>query len=212
MQSKSTRNKFYCPPGLLNWIELTNHCPNDTILRTLKEALDRASSTFGDDAIFLEQWNEKGYDKYLDNKYLKNDFGVSGDNETFFGYLKELFGIAKLLRQCANYSAESKFGKIPVKFEFEIEIEPNSFLLKPSNLRFIDFLKKEKIDIRNIRLCSNCKQNIFWLKRENQETCSLKCRNARNVKNWRKDRNQELNQKRRDDYKKNKSSKQKIEK
>lgn len=66
-----------------------------------------------------------------------------------------------------------------------IRLGENNFYLKPEISEFFRLLDKENIDIRLIRFCKHC-NNIFWLERGNQKTCSPKCTNAAGSAKWRR--------------------------
>jgi len=72
------------------------------------------------------------------------------------------------------------------KLNVKIQLEENTFYLKPVFSNFIVLLTKKKIDVRLIRFCQKCNK-IFWIKRGTQIACSKKCINAINSANWRRE-------------------------
>ncbi|MBA3284348.1 MAG: hypothetical protein H0U27_04730 [Nitrosopumilus sp.] len=77
-------------------------------------------------------------------------------------------------------------------FELNLQVEPEKYSLKPLESKFIILLKRENIDVRNIKLCVNCKKNIFWKQREKQATCSRRCSKHWAMKKLRKKENKDL--------------------
>ena len=105
------------------------------------------------------------------------------------------------LEESESHLEELSDERKSTTFEIELHIKHDTYFFKPRESEFINLIIKEDIDIRNIKLCSSCKKNIFWLKREKQKTCSLRCRNKWNLENWRKENREKENKQRCINYK-----------